>query len=131
MNTYCSIYLNSELESYNLAQMLAVLLNGKIDSFNSISVKDGDIDITDNSEYNKLLQVYFPDGFLYFKYKIELTFAENTNINFCIELVKTLLHFLWNKGYSAVASCEYEEYLPLKGGYNSRSIPWPKENNLS
>ena len=58
----------------------------------------------------------FPDGFLYFSSLIEAGPQE---------LVARLLPALWKRGIPAVASCDYEDELPERGGYKSRAVPWP------
>ena len=61
----------------------------------------------------------FPDGFLYFRHRIEVE-AEHR------PLVARLLRLLWDNGIPAVAACDYEDELPERGGYKSRAIPWPR-----
>jgi hypothetical protein len=59
----------------------------------------------------------FPDGFLYFRYVIEIDPGAP---------VAALLRLLWEHGIPAVASAEHEDELPERGGYKSRAIPWPR-----
>ena len=58
----------------------------------------------------------WPSGFLYFPYRVEAGPKR---------AVERLLPLLWDRGIPAVASCDYEDELPEKGGYKSRAIPWP------
>jgi hypothetical protein len=67
----------------------------------------------------------FPDGFLYFKYKLDINFYDEVGISYCIQLIKTILEFFWRNDIPAVATADYEDQLPFRGGYKSIKIPWP------
>jgi hypothetical protein len=58
----------------------------------------------------------FPDGFLYFRYVIDVGPDEP---------VARLLRLLWDNGIPAVAASDGDDDLPENGGYKSRAVPWP------
>jgi len=130
MKTDCIIYFTTELEIDNLTKIISDLIKGRITTFNSIKGDNFFFDLNYNSDFNSLLQSEFPDGFLYFKYRLEITFQNDVQINYCIEVVQKILQFFWTTHIPAVAACEYEETLTLKGGYKSKIIPWPALRSL-
>lgn len=118
MNRDCIIYLTSELELNNLE----LELNS---NFNNCEIELEFI-LLKNSDFDSLKQIEFPDGFLHFKYVLEIIFLndeiENSKI---ISKVNEILEYLWKSNISAIASCDYENLLINKGGYKSLLIPWP------
>jgi hypothetical protein len=78
-----------------------------------------------NDEYDKLQEKIFPDGFLYFKFIIEIEIDESIETENAAKEIGQLLVYLWSS-YSAVAACDFEELLPENGGYKSLVAPWPK-----
>lgn len=82
------------------------------------------IEVRPNDEYDEMKQRIFPDGFLYFPFSIEIDILDDMPNMHIIKEVGRILKFLWVNNYSAIASCEFEDLLPEKGGYKSRNIPW-------
>jgi hypothetical protein len=74
------------------------------------------LDAERNDDYDAAAAREFPSGFLRFRYRIEVDTRD---------VVERLLPLLWERGYPAVAVCDYEDELPEKGGYKSRAVPWP------
>lgn len=73
------------------------------------------IDILYNDEYNSLEERQFPDGFLFFRYLIEVHSKEATAA-YCVDIVSRILTWLWlEQKMPAVAACDYEEQLPFSG----------------
>lgn len=116
MEHNCLIYLSSEL-SINLIE----------EKLNSLFSNDClELILLKNSEYDILQQKNHPDGFLFFKYILDINFLNETeNVDKAITTVNSILIFLWGNNISAVASCDYEELLIKNGGYKDLSIPWP------
>lgn len=118
MNRDCIIYLTSELELNDLE----LELNSNFDNYEI----ELEFILLKNSDFDSLKQIEFPDGFLHFKYVLEINFLndeiENSKI---ISKVNEILEYLWKSNISAIASCDYENLLINKGGYKSLLIPWP------
>jgi hypothetical protein len=83
-----------------------------------------DLSVHINEAFDKSKQVNFPDGFLYFKFIIEVGFYRSVETNIYVDIVSKLLKWIWGMGVPAVASCDYENLLPENGGYNSNATPW-------
>lgn len=126
MDSYCSVYFTETLQMPYLLRELMKRIGGKIIHRNSIEIELGRLSISENKAYNEYLQYQFPDGFLYFKFKMEINFKQNVQISQCINVVSQILTIFWDSNTPAVAAADYEQFLPLKGGYNSIGIPWPK-----
>jgi hypothetical protein len=126
MNTYCAIYVATDINPDTLKTELAELFNRKLANYEAISLKEKcSVDIVKNAGYSAFLQSEFPDGFLYFRYKIDITFDDDIDIEYCIQIVTIILNFLWARKIPCVAAADYERRLPLNGGYKSTVIPWP------
>ncbi len=112
-NNKCIIYINTVLSKEKILKDLE-------DNFSN-DLKTIEIFIDENEDFENGDFKSFPDGFLYFKYYIEIE-SDNSIEQF----ISTLLNYLWQKDISAVASCDFEKTLLENGGYNSKSIPWVK-----
>ena len=121
----CSIYAASNLSENELVFRLADGLVGICSNLSIIEMPGYEISINRNDEFNEEKQKVFPDGFLFFRFIIDLDFVENNNINPVSEVNRVLTWF-WENNYPAIASCDYEVELLNKGGYNSVDVPWIK-----
>jgi hypothetical protein len=124
----CRIYVESDLMPDEFARLLAASLgegtvNGAV--ARTIHTPQAEIDVRKNKEANKPRAAEFPDGFLYFRYALEVHLCPTSRHAEQVALVDRLLKILWSQGIPAVAACDYENELPRAGGYNNRSIPWP------
>jgi len=124
MDSYCTIYVNNKYELKRLVSSINGVVEGDIGAFNSIVYSNFIINFVLNPDYNPLLENVFPDGFLYSRYRMEITFKENVQISYCVEIVSKLLVHLWANGLTAIAAAHYENLLPESGGYKSHQIPW-------
>lgn len=121
----CIIYCTGTISIDKLRIRLAALLGlSKID----VSFVEGDfyeLSIYNNDDFDTKRQTDFPDGFLYFKFIIEVGFNSICQINDATPLISKILKCLWKLKMPAVASCDYENLLPENGGYKSTVVPWP------
>jgi hypothetical protein len=85
-----------------------------------------EMEVLKNDEYDSKRSHLFPDGFLYFRYIIDL-YMPDESVKAQAKLVSQLLKYLWDSGFPAVAACAFEAQLPHHGGYKSRRIPWPDD----
>ena len=58
------------------------------------------------------------DGFLFFRYYLDVDAIRGQQLAEHITLVSRILEYLWGLGYTAVAACDFEDKLPRRGGYN-------------
>ena len=136
----CVIYAHTAEAQSDLIDAIARLLSGRVSpqTFYSLIVpltqsrsRDESagsyilVDVHKSRDFNAERSSEFPDGFLYFRYRVEVyTEIEEADAE-VKQVVERILDFLWSTGYPAVAACDFEEELPHKGGYKSLRIPWP------
>jgi hypothetical protein len=83
------------------------------------------MEVLRNEDYDSKRRLLFPEGFIYFRYVIDL-YMPDESLKSRAELVTKLLEYLWNSGFAAVAACSFEALLPEHGGYKSSRVPWPE-----
>ncbi|CAN5249420.1 hypothetical protein BH11BAC6_BH11BAC6_03190 [soil metagenome] len=129
MNTFleCSVYTTASLTVSELRKAVSVFVKATLIKDSSFQVAPTfEISIRKNDEYNQVLQKSFPDGFLNFRFIIDIGFNENNNLNDCVKMINKLLQWFWENNISAVASYDHEDLLVKNGGYKSKLIPWPE-----
>ncbi|HLU11721.1 MAG TPA: hypothetical protein VK003_18750 [Oceanobacillus sp.] len=115
----CKLFVEAEVSASDLISIVAYVL--------SKSPTRCEMEVLKNEEYDSKRRQLFPDGFLYFRYIIDL-YMPDEPIKAQAKLVSQLLEYLWDSGFPAVAACAFEAQLPHHGGYKSRRVPWPPED---
>jgi hypothetical protein len=115
-NLYCKIFLDCDLEREQLTQMIAISIDGRIESKTILS-NYCEIDIENNEDFHDIQRHDYSDGFLYYPYYLDIEPSEEVLFSSYADVITKLLEYLWNKVYQAVAACDFEEELPRKGGY--------------
>ncbi|NJK64976.1 MAG: hypothetical protein HC921_21735 [Synechococcaceae cyanobacterium SM2_3_1] len=87
-----------------------------------------DLFIYENPGYSEYRKHDFPDGFMFFRFNIDIEDKEGYSIKKYIHLASFILTNLWRLRIPSVAVCRYEDYLPLKGGYKSQWSCSPPKN---
>jgi hypothetical protein len=120
----CKIYVDASITREELAGRVSALLSATLDRFTAV-VPCGEFDIQRNEDFDETRIAEFPDGFLYFRYLIEV-YTHTPNDSDCRAFVGKILEHFWSQGVPCVAAGDYENELPNGGGYNSRAVPWAK-----
>lgn len=108
---YCKIYFNaSETNEYVLASFL--------------NLDACEIDMLNNMDYDENKLSTFPDGFLFFRYVLDIEF-KYIPLSEKVVYTNTILNNFWSMGIPAVAVCSFEDELLPNGGYKSSEIPFP------
>ncbi len=115
----CKVYVDAEISERELTGLTAPALFVAEDH---VSLR---VDVLPNEDYDSNRRRLFPDGFIYFRYTLDLYMSEAT-IKQKAAITTRLLNLLWECGYPAVSACTYEHRLPKRGGYKSKSVPWPR-----
>jgi hypothetical protein len=124
----CRIFLEADCSMGELAKILSSSLPVEIESGPAVLLiknQVGEVELRNNKEWNTDSARRFPDGFLHFRYVLELYLAESTTGAAETAYVSQLLKLFWSSGFPAVASSDYEGQLPCGGGYRDSSLPWP------
>jgi hypothetical protein len=114
----CKVFVDADVSDTELISMTAPVLFAPDDK---VSLQ---VEVLKNEDYDSNRRRQFPDGFIYFRYTLDL-YMTNAPFTRQAAIVTRLLKHLWDWGYPAVAACAYEDRLPKRGGYKSRAIPWP------
>ena len=121
----CKIYVETPLERHELLSAIGNLLSGS-ERVNTIYTSDLTIDVLYNSDRDEKHCKDFPDGFLFFRYCIEIYPVSGHTPESRKRIILEMLNYLWSQSWPAVAACDYENELPNNGGYKSPLGPWPK-----
>ncbi|MFN8451806.1 MAG: hypothetical protein U0521_25245 [Anaerolineae bacterium] len=114
----CKVFVDAEISENELVSLTAPVIFAPDDG---ISLQ---VEVVRNEDYDSNRRRQFPDGFVYFRYTLDL-FMSDATVARQAAIVTRLLKRLWEWGIPAVAACAYEERLPKRGGYRSRAVPWP------
>lgn len=120
----CIIYCTGQISLQELRIRLAALSGTKNIEVSFIENGFYELSVYNNDAFNLITQKDFPDGFMNFKFIVEVGFNSDSKIDQAVAVVSKLLKWLWEIKMPAVASCDYEDLLPENGGYNSTAIPW-------
>ena len=123
MNVHCAIFTACELSTDQLVNEIADIVNAKNVFRGFVDTDTIAISVTENSDYNTELQRQFPDGFLHFKFKIDLEAERDYEVHL-IDVTNSILKWIWQKNCPAVAAADFENKLTNSGGYNSKAVPW-------
>ena len=125
---FCRIYVTSKnINQKSLLIDVSNLLHAELENDAYIE-KDGfSVEVRRNQDYDAKKEQYFPDGFLYFPFCIEIDIQDGISKIDAATEVGLVLQFLWKNNHTAIASCDFEELLPEGGGYKSKDIPWLRE----
>ncbi|QDU79636.1 hypothetical protein Pla110_13470 [Polystyrenella longa] len=118
MNLFCKIFVDVDLPKEGLVQKIADCTSGKNERW-SVRTNWGEIDVVNNEDFDENRAIQEPDGFLFYRFYLEMEPEAAVPEEVYIKSVGTLLSDLWDLDAKAVAACDFEESLPMKGGYNS------------
>ncbi len=125
MDYSCVIYISGFNNQKELVVFLMSLTKGILKGETLVVSDFVEIDIDENEEFDDIKEKEFPDGFLFFPFRLDLEFNENVCKQDCIKFTNILLKLFWSKNKSAVSACDYENQLINKGGYKSEEVPFP------
>lgn len=114
---YCKIYVDGEVNKDELVRLIARLTSGRI-ALSSVVTSECEIDVRNNDDFDKSKRNEHLDGFLYYRFYLDIEQTEVTDHGSYIEIISQILEAFWSLSYRAAASCDFEEELPRKGGYN-------------
>ncbi|MHA6530792.1 1,4-dihydroxy-6-naphthoate synthase [Paenibacillus sp. BAC0078] len=115
---YCKIFLDTDFDRNIVLASIKENIGGVLEQSN-ITNDICNFDVLRNDDFHEHRRNESSDGFLFSRYLIEIEPNEDVGTETYITSVSLLIEGLWRVGYKAVASCDFEEMLPNKGGYNS------------
>jgi hypothetical protein len=114
-DVYCNLFVDSNLEQSHFANNLASVFNQAANKQGNFDTSFGNIYVIENDDYDELKKTDKEEGFLFYRYLLEVEPRLDLDINNAIEFVSKLLNYLWSLDYPATAACSYEDKLPNKG----------------
>lgn len=123
-NLDCNLYIDTDAEINILLINIADLFSSKLKR-NSLVTDEGYITITENQQFNPINKKSPLDGFLFYRYILDVKPNPNLEKDNAISFVSKILEEFWANGFPAIANCEYESDLPNNGGYKSENVPIP------
>ncbi|WP_106766530.1 1,4-dihydroxy-6-naphthoate synthase [Paenibacillus faecalis] len=114
---FTKIYVDSDVDKEMLLDTVSNIVTGTI-SGSSILTMQAEIFIFNNGDFDEDKRNQGNDGFLYYKYYLEIEPTEDVDDRNYILEISNLLTKLWDADFKAIASCDFEDLLPRKGGYN-------------
>lgn len=123
----CKVFLETAASSADLAKFLADSLPGTLAGppfAPVVRTRSCEIEIRINNDQDEEKAQGTADGFLFFRYALELYPLSDGRHEDKVALASALLQSLWQRGWPAVAACDYEAELPFAGGSDPSAIPW-------
>ena len=114
----CKVFIDADVSEQELISLTSPLLFAPGDDLRL------EVEVLKNADYDSNRRRTFPDGFIYFRYTLDL-YMSDAPVSRKAAIVKRLIAQLWSWGCPAVAACAFEDRLPKRGGYKSRAVPWP------
>jgi hypothetical protein len=124
----CKIFLEAGVTQPGLIDLLWTEANTQVTpSPTSFLIRNeiGELELRRNDDRDEASAREYPDGFLHFSSVIEFYPRPTARREDDVNYIASLLDRLWSSGLPAVASCQYEDALPHRGGYRDPSLPWP------
>lgn len=116
---YAKIFVNADVSASELVDCLAACLGPDVSVTRSgIDGKHFSLDVRRNEDFDVVRQLE-PDGFVFFRYFIDVDALPGQDHAAQVALVARLLECIWSRGYAAVAACDFEDELPHHGGYQN------------
>jgi hypothetical protein len=128
----CKIFLEAGVARPGLIDLLAEGANTQVSSGpTSFLIRNeiGELELRRNDDRDEASAREYPDGFLHFRSVIEFYPRPTERREDEVNYIASLLDRLWSSGLPAVASCNYEDALPHRGGYRDPSLPWPSAHH--
>jgi hypothetical protein len=114
----CKVFVDADISENELISLTAPILFVAEDEVTL------NVDVLKNEDYDSNRRRQFPDGFIYFRYTLDL-YMNDAPVTTKAKIVTRLIKYLWDDGIPAVAASAFEDRLPKRGGYKSRAVPWP------
>ena len=121
---YCGLNVDAGVAESVLSLELAQTLKVSSDKWNDIETNVGRIYFLENDEFDEQQRQDADNGFLFYRYKLEIQPKPDLGEENAINFVSKVLEHFWSLGHPATAACDYEEKLPRKGKYIPEQHQW-------
>ncbi|MDQ1236825.1 hypothetical protein QE450_004323 [Paenibacillus sp. SORGH_AS306] len=110
-NLFCKVFIDTEIHQDELLHLINSEISGEV---NKLEITNSTliIEIRKNVEFDSVRSENLSDGFLFYKYYLEIEpFSEVVERDY-IKAVADLLKKLWESNIGTVAACDFEDLLP-------------------
>lgn len=107
---YCKVYVDIEQDRSWLVETVATLCVG-VAVGRTVESAELVVDVSRNEDYDPVRRKT-QDGFVYFRYYLDVLPGETFERDVYVTAVGRLLLGLWARGIKAVAACDFEAELP-------------------
>ena len=114
---HCKVFLNARNTIDDLLGLLARVSPGIVDA-HTVAGRYFEMDLRKNEDWIEGYPRSQPDYFIRFPYYLDVLPTLDTAEGEYIRSVSNLLERRWLIGIDAVAACDFEDALPMRGGYN-------------
>jgi hypothetical protein len=114
---FTKIFLDTDKEKTSVVETVSKIVEGSVTG-STIVTEQAEIYIFNNGDFSEEKRNQGSDEFLYYKYYLDIEPMEDVKEKVYIGEISKLLTELWDSGFKAIASCDFEDELPRKGGYN-------------
>lgn len=114
---FTKIFLDTDYEKTSVVEMVSKIVDGSVTG-STIETEQAEIFIFNNGDFSEEKRNQGSDAFLYYRYSLDIEPIEDADERKYIGEISKLLTELWGSGFKAIASCDFEDELPRKGGYN-------------
>uniref|UniRef100_UPI003D21D470 1,4-dihydroxy-6-naphthoate synthase n=1 Tax=Brevibacillus sp. FIR094 TaxID=3134809 RepID=UPI003D21D470 len=108
---YCKLFIDTELDREEVSKLIAKSINGIVHKHQCFS-EALDIYVNKNDDFDLEKGTEKRDGFLYYKYFLDIEPQKGSDEEVYINTIGKLLENLWRNGIKAVAASDFEHLLP-------------------
>ena len=114
---FTKIFLDTDNEKTSVVETVSKIVEGSVIG-STIVTEQAEIFVFNNGDFSEEKRNQGSDEFLYYRYYLDIEPIEDAEEKVYIGEISKLLTELWDYGFKAIASCDFEDELPRKGGYN-------------
>ncbi|SFE60086.1 hypothetical protein SAMN04487969_104105 [Paenibacillus algorifonticola] len=114
---FTKIFLDTDQEKTSVVETVSMIAKGSVTG-STILTEQAEIFIFNNGDFFEEKRNQGSDEFLYYRYYLDIEPIEDVDEKVYIAEISKLLAKLWDSGFKAIASCDFEDEFPRKGGYN-------------
>jgi len=112
VGNYCKVYLDTHVPKSDVIRLIRSILTGESESRATIHTSSCVIDIEENDEFDEVMRAGANDGFLYYRYFLDIEPVEGVGRERYLQVLSGLLRGLRDKGCKAIPACDFEDELP-------------------
>ena len=112
MQLFCKMYLDMDGSVRDVNQLVRTILDGKSEDDAMISTSVCSIYIDENDEFDEVMRTTPADGFLYYRYFLDIEPVDGVIRGSYVQALSHLLRGLRKNGCKVVPACDFEDELP-------------------